>query len=33
MKLWTIDDNVILVLESLHKYIEIENEAVTDHLW
>ena len=29
----TIYDNVILVSESLQTDIEIENEAVTDHLW
>ena len=29
----TIYDNMILVWESLKKDIEIENEAITDHLW
>ena len=32
-QLQTLNDNVILVSESIHTYIEIENEAVTDHLW
>ena len=32
-QLQTIYDNVILVSESLQTYIEIENEAITDHLW
>ena len=32
-QLQTIYDNVILVLESLQTYIEIENEAITDHFW
>ena len=31
--LQTIYDNVILVPESLKTDIEIENEAITDHLW
>ena len=33
MQLYTIYDNVILVSESLQTDIEIENEAITDHLW
>ena len=32
-QLQTIHDNVILVSESLQTDIEIENEAITDHLW
>ena len=32
-QLQTIYDNVILVSENLQKDIEIENEAITDHLW
>ena len=32
-QLQTIDDNVILVSESLQTDIEFENEASTDHLW
>ena len=31
-KLRTISDNVILVSENLEINIEIENEAITDHL-
>ena len=31
-QLQTISDNVILVSESLQTDIEIENEAITDHL-
>ena len=29
----TIYDNVILLSESLQTDIEVENEAITDHLW
>ena len=32
-QLETIDDNIILVSETLQTDIEIENEASTDHLW
>ena len=32
-QLQTIYNNVILVSESLQTDIEIENEAITDHLW
>ena len=32
-KLQSIYNNVILVSESLQTDIEIENEAITDHLW
>ena len=32
-QLQTIYANVILVSESLQTDIEIENEAITDHLW
>ena len=32
-QLQTTHDNVILVSESLQTDIEIENEAITDHLW
>ena len=32
-QLQSIYDNVILVSESLQREIEIENEAITDHLW
>ena len=32
-QLQTINDNIILVSESLQTDIEIENEAITDHLW
>ena len=32
-QLQTIYDNVILVSESLQTDIEIENEAIRDHLW
>ena len=32
-QLQTIYDNIILVSESLQTDIEIENEAITDHLW
>ena len=32
-QLQSIYDNVILVSESLQTDIEIENEAITDHLW
>ena len=32
-QLRTISDNVILVSENLETDIEIENEAITDHLW
>ena len=32
-QLQTIYDNVILVSENLQTDIEIENEAITDHLW
>ena len=33
IQLQTIDDNVILVSKSLQTEIEIENKAITDHLW
>ena len=32
-QLQTIYNNVILVSESLQTDIEIENEAIIDHLW
>ena len=32
-QLQTFHDNVILVSERLQTDIEIENEAITDHLW
>ena len=32
-QLQTIDNNVTIVSESLQKEIEIENEAITVHLW
>ena len=32
-QLQTIYDNVIFVSVSLQTDIEIENEAITDHLW
>ena len=32
-QLQAIYDNVILVSESLQTDIEIENEAIRDHLW
>ena len=32
-QLQTIYDNAILVSESLQTDIDIENEAITDHVW